>query len=76
MYQSVKEKINALSTRVVAPVVALTAVGVGSAHADTATAISDAFSLAGTHLSTAVGALIAMVAIVTGVGYIISMLRK
>lgn len=76
MYQSVKEKINALATRVVAPVVALTAVGVGSAYADVGADITAAFGTGATNLGLAATGVIAMVAVVTGIGFIVSMLRK
>lgn len=76
MYQSSKEKLRAISAKVVAPVAALSAAGVGSAYATTAEDISSAFSLGGTNVSAAITGLILLTGVVVGVGLIISMLRK
>ncbi|AEG00736.1 hypothetical protein [Methylomonas methanica] len=76
MYQSVKEKTKALASRVAAPVVLLTALGVGSANATVAEDITAAFSSGSVNLGLAASGVIAMVAVVTGIGFVVSMLRK
>jgi hypothetical protein len=47
-----------------------------AAHADVAADISAAFAGANTNVTLAVGGVVALVAIVTGVGLIVSLLRK
>ena len=76
MFQSVKEKAKAFGGRYVAPAVALTAVGIGSANATLATDITAAFASGGSNLAVAATGVIGMVAVVTGIGFIVSMLRK
>ncbi|MCQ8104686.1 hypothetical protein NP590_11265 [Methylomonas sp. SURF-2] len=76
MYQSVKEKTKALATRVVAPVVALSIVGVSAAHATIGEDITAAFASGSINLGLAAAGVISMVAVVTGIGFIVSMLRK
>jgi hypothetical protein len=48
----------------------------GIASADIATDITSAFTTGQTHLTLAAGGVIAMVAVLTGVGLVVSMLRK
>lgn len=76
MFQSVKEKTKALATRYVAPVVTLAVAGIGSAHATIGEDITGAFTAGEANLGLAAAGVISMVAVVTGIGFIVSMLRK
>jgi cyanate permease len=77
MFQSKKEVSNA---RVSAPVKASVAAGLmavaGYASADLATVITGAFSSAQTNFGLAATGLITAVAVLTGIGLIVSLLRK
>lgn len=75
MFQSAKEKALNLTKKVLAPVAALSLTA-SQAFATTAEDITGAFSTGSTNLGLAVTGMIGMVAIVTGVGFIVSMLRK
>jgi hypothetical protein len=73
--RSVSTSVRSIKTQVVAGGTAV-ATAAGSAHADVAADISAAFAGANTNVTLAVGGVIALVAIVTGVGLIVSLLRK
>ncbi len=76
MFQSVKEKAKALSTKVVAPVLGLTVAGVGSASATTAEDIAAAFTSGQTNLAAVATGVIALAAIMTGVGIVVKWLSR
>ena len=76
MFQSAKEKALNLTKKVVAPAVALSVAGVGAANATVAETISSAFTAGEANLTLAATGVITMVAVLTGIGLIVSMLRK
>jgi hypothetical protein len=77
MLKKIKEKINAVPSLVKSSVVGSGLLAfAGSASADVAGSISTAFSDATTNVTSVATGVIALAAIVTGVGLIISFLRR